>query len=41
MKLFAIRIFVLQWDDACRFYREMLGLKERFRNAEIGWRNSI
>ena len=37
MKLFAIRIFVLQWDDACRYYREMQGLKERFRNDEIGW----
>ena len=36
MKLYAIRIFVLQWDDACRYYREMLGLKDRFRNDEIG-----
>ena len=37
MKLYAIRIFILQWDDACRLYREMLGLKECFRNDEIGW----
>ena len=40
MKLYAIRIFVLQWDDACRFYREILGLKDRFRNDEIGWTES-
>lgn len=37
MELYAIRIFVLQWDEACGFYGETLGLKERFRNDEIGW----
>ena len=37
MELYAVRIFVKQWDQACAFYREALGLTERFRSDEIGW----
>lgn len=37
MELYAVRIFVRQWSKACAFYGETLGLKERFRNDEIGW----
>ena len=37
MELYAVRVFVRQWADACVFYGTTLGLKERFRNDEIGW----
>ena len=37
MKLYAVRVFVRKWDDACQFYRDRLGLPERFRNNELGW----
>ena len=37
MELYAVRIFVRQWSEACAFYGVTLGLKERFRNDEIGW----
>ena len=37
MKLYAVRIFVRQWSEACAFYGAALGLKERYRNDEIGW----
>ncbi len=37
MELYAVRVFVQQWSEACAFYGEALGLKERFRNDEIGW----
>lgn len=37
MELYAVRIFVRQWSEACAFYGETLGLKERFRNDELGW----
>ena len=37
MELYAVRIFVRQWVPSCDFYRETLGLAERFRNDEIGW----
>lgn len=37
MELYAVRIFVQQWSRACAFYGEALGLKERFRNDELGW----
>lgn len=37
MKLYAIRIFVREWDKACEFYRDTLGFAERFRNDEMGW----
>ena len=37
MKLYAIRIFVRNWSEACAFYGETLGLPERYRNDELGW----
>ncbi len=37
MEIYAVRIFVRQWDQACAFYHKTLGLKERFRNDEFGW----
>ena len=37
MNLYAVRIFVKNWDEACSFYGATLGLEERFRNDEIGW----
>ena len=37
MELYAVRIFVKNWDAACDFYRVTLGLSERFRNDDIGW----
>lgn len=37
MKLYALRIFVRDWDAACAFYGKTLGLTERFRNDEMGW----
>ena len=37
MELYAVRIFVRRWDEACAFYGTTLGLAERFRNDEIGW----
>ena len=37
MKLYAVRIFVRQWEAACQFYGEVLGLPERYRNDDYGW----
>ena len=37
MELYAIRIFVRRWDEACDFYGADLGLKARFRSDEMGW----
>ena len=37
MELYAVRIFVRNWDAACDFYGGTLGLAERFRNDAIGW----
>ena len=37
MELYAVRIFVRSWPEACAFYGETLGLEARFRNDEIGW----
>ena len=37
MKLYAVRIFVRNWPEACAFYGETLGLDERYRNDDIGW----
>ncbi|MEM8916830.1 MAG: VOC family protein [Pseudomonadota bacterium] len=37
MELYAVRIFVRQWDEACAFYGNALGLKERFRDDAMGW----
>ena len=37
MEIYAVRIFVRQWPEACAFYGETLGLAERFRGDEFGW----
>ncbi|HEX7037354.1 MAG TPA: VOC family protein [Pseudomonadales bacterium] len=37
MNLYAVRIFVRDWEQACRFYGDVLGLPERFKNADLGW----
>lgn len=37
MELYAVRVFVRQWPQACAFYGETLGLTERFRNDDFGW----
>jgi len=37
MELYAVRIFVTSWPQACDFYGVILGLNERFRNDGIGW----
>ena len=37
MELYAVRIFVRRWPEACAFYGGTLDLKERYRNDEFGW----
>lgn len=37
MKLYAVRIFVDDFNTACDFYGNTLGLPSRNRNDEIGW----
>jgi lactoylglutathione lyase len=37
MKLYAVRVFVRDWERACAFYRDALGLPERFRSADGRW----
>lgn len=37
MKVYAIRIFVDQWEAACEFYAQQLGLECEFRHDELGW----
>jgi len=36
-RLYAVRIFSADWQSAIHFYRETLGLTERFSDAEMGW----
>ena len=36
-KLFAVRVFVTDWDRAIRFYTETLGMRATYRNDEFGW----
>ena len=36
-KLFAVRVFVTDWQRAIRFYTETLGIPIAYRNDEIGW----
>ena len=36
-KLYAVRIFVRDWERALRFYTETLGLDTTFRSDELGW----
>lgn len=37
MKLYAIRIFVDDWDKACDFYQNTLKLPLKFSDASMGW----
>lgn len=37
MKLYAVRIFVDDWESACQFYEQKLGLTMEFKNDEFGW----
>ena len=37
MKLYAVRIFVRRFPEACALYGETRGLAERSRNDDIGW----
>ena len=37
MKLYAVRVFVRRWPEACRFYGDVLGLEQRFRDDTAGW----
>ena len=36
-RLFAVRVFVTDWDRAMRFYSETLGMAVAYRNDELGW----
>lgn len=36
-KLYAVRIFVADFDRACAFYGDTLGLECSFRSDEFGW----
>jgi lactoylglutathione lyase len=37
VKLYAVRIFVRDWNESCIFYRDKLGLPERSRDDSAGW----
>lgn len=37
MKLYAVRIFVDDWNAACAFYEEKLGLTLEFKDEGFGW----
>lgn len=36
-KLFAVRVFVTDWERALAFYCETLGIPTTFRSDELGW----
>ena len=36
-RLYAVRIFTYQWEEAVQFYRDTLGLEETFISEEFGW----
>ena len=36
-KLFAVRVFVTDWERAIRFYSETLGMAIAYRSDEMGW----
>ena len=36
-KLFAVRVFVTDWERAIRFYTETLGIPASYRSDELGW----
>lgn len=37
MKIYAVRIFVDDWDSACDFYEHKLRLPRTFHNSDMGW----
>ncbi len=36
-KLFAVRVFVTDWNRVLRFYTETLGIPTTYRSDELGW----
>ncbi len=36
-KLYAVRVFVADWDRAIRFYTETLGIPTTLRDDSLGW----
>ncbi len=36
-KLFAVRVFVTDWERAIQFYTETIGIPASFRSDEMGW----
>jgi len=36
-KIYAVRIFVRDWERAVRFYTETLGMQTTFADAALGW----
>jgi catechol 2,3-dioxygenase-like lactoylglutathione lyase family enzyme len=36
-KLYAVRVFVSDWAAALHFYTQILGMRTRNRNDDIGW----
>jgi predicted enzyme related to lactoylglutathione lyase len=36
-KLFAVRVFVTDWQRAIRFYTDTMEIPTAYRNDEIGW----
>jgi len=37
VKLYAVRVFVHDWDAAIEFYESKLGLERKFYSEEFGW----
>lgn len=37
MKLYAIRVFVDDWDSACNFYENILRMPLKFKDSNLGW----
>ena len=37
MKVYAVRIFVDDWNSACEFYEKQLGLPLEFKDESFGW----
>lgn len=37
MKIYTVRIWVDDWETACDFYEQKLGLPLKYKDAAIGW----
>lgn len=37
MKLYAVRVFVTDWERSLHFYSEILGIPIAFRGDDMGW----